>query len=493
MCLTTTDSIVLSNFQKCIIGPNIVQNGSFELTAEQLAMTEIPQPRFADAFIAGHDFQTSEALGFTEDAWLTYFVVPPETDVSKWYNIAGSVDVVDSLISTIEPSDGQNFVDLIGTSMNGEDARGALNQNLATNSGSSYVLEFDISSNQENDLLAPREFSMFWDGNVIVDGEQASPQNTYDEYTYVLPASSQVTTVGWAALETADDQNFFGPVLDNVRVTRIDAFDDITSIKENEDFSEFTQNLLSNDSGIVQISNATVANCSDNLTMEQCGTVLQNGFPGGNVTWNYSGNEPLNFDFLADGEIATIEIDYTTETVLETGKNGEDGLSIPVVEHATWFINIEGENDRPVANDEFAGVAFGSTLVIDLIDNDIDLDGFVEPESIDIVCYPTRGTLAIGLDGTVEYVADAGFSGGDSFLYRVRDDFGAFSNIASVSINIGQFEIGDVNMDGEVNLLDVSPFVDLLTGGGFQLEADINADGEVNLLDVAGFVALLTD
>ncbi len=51
--------------------------------------------------------------------------------------------------------------------------------------------------------------------------------------------------------------------------------------------------------------------------------------------------------------------------------------------------------------------------------------------------------------------------------------------------------VGDVNLDGEVNLLDVDPFVALLTSGNFQKEADINGDGAVNLLDVDPFVALL--
>jgi uncharacterized membrane protein len=54
------------------------------------------------------------------------------------------------------------------------------------------------------------------------------------------------------------------------------------------------------------------------------------------------------------------------------------------------------------------------------------------------------------------------------------------------------FILGDVNGDGVVNLLDVQPFVVLLTTGGFQIEADINMDGVVDLLDVAGFVVLLT-
>ena len=48
--------------------------------------------------------------------------------------------------------------------------------------------------------------------------------------------------------------------------------------------------------------------------------------------------------------------------------------------------------------------------------------------------------------------------------------------------------LGDVNCDGAINLLDVQPFVDLLTTGGFSDKADFNGDGQVNLLDIAGFV-----
>jgi hypothetical protein len=52
--------------------------------------------------------------------------------------------------------------------------------------------------------------------------------------------------------------------------------------------------------------------------------------------------------------------------------------------------------------------------------------------------------------------------------------------------------LGDINLDGEFNLLDVAPFINLLTNGLFQLQGDFNGDGAVNLLDVAGFVAGLS-
>ena len=52
---------------------------------------------------------------------------------------------------------------------------------------------------------------------------------------------------------------------------------------------------------------------------------------------------------------------------------------------------------------------------------------------------------------------------------------------------------GDVNGDNVVDLLDVEPFVVVLVGNLFQVEADVNKDGLVNLLDVPVFVDLLTD
>ena len=51
---------------------------------------------------------------------------------------------------------------------------------------------------------------------------------------------------------------------------------------------------------------------------------------------------------------------------------------------------------------------------------------------------------------------------------------------------------GDLNLDSTVDLLDVLPFVEILTNGGFQVEADVNLDGAINLLDVQPFVDILT-
>ena len=81
-----------------------------------------------------------------------------------------------------------------------------------------------------------------------------------------------------------------------------------------------------------------------------------------------------------------------------------------------------------------------------------------------------------------------------------RDDLRANGNLRTSWISAlptpGAFEsaflLGDANQDGEVNFLDISPFVSLLSAGGFLDDADVNRDGEVNFLDISPFVSLLS-
>ena len=52
--------------------------------------------------------------------------------------------------------------------------------------------------------------------------------------------------------------------------------------------------------------------------------------------------------------------------------------------------------------------------------------------------------------------------------------------------------LGDVNMDGMIDFLDIPEFIARVTGGEFQAEADINGDGDVDFLDIPEFIDLLT-
>lgn len=63
----------------------------------------------------------------------------------------------------------------------------------------------------------------------------------------------------------------------------------------------------------------------------------------------------------------------------------------------------------------------------------------------------------------------------------------------SALINVGPFTLGDVDQNGELNLLDVGPFVQLLVDQAYSSEADVNCDDALDILDVAPFVSLLSD
>ena len=64
--------------------------------------------------------------------------------------------------------------------------------------------------------------------------------------------------------------------------------------------------------------------------------------------------------------------------------------------------------------------------------------------------------------------------------------------IESVTVS-PTFVLGDVNGDGIVNFLDISPFIGVLTSGDFQNEADINRDGIVSFLDISPFIGVLSN
>ena len=51
--------------------------------------------------------------------------------------------------------------------------------------------------------------------------------------------------------------------------------------------------------------------------------------------------------------------------------------------------------------------------------------------------------------------------------------------------------LGDSNLDGVVNFLDISPFINFIFYG-YQTESDINEDGIVDFFDIAPFIRLLS-
>ena len=127
-----------------------------------------------------------------------------------------------------------------------------------------------------------------------------------------------------------------------------------------------------------------------------------------------------------------------------------------------------------------------------VVSEDTQIDGFLQieivdgylPESGDIVDLLVTGVRSGEFDDFV-LLADGICFDDVELLYE--------ADRVSLRFNSDAVRLGDMNLDGVVNLLDVAPFVQALSNGNFVPAGDINKDGTVNLLDVSGFVDLLSN
>ena len=96
------------------------------------------------------------------------------------------------------------------------------------------------------------------------------------------------------------------------------------------------------------------------------------------------------------------------------------------------------------------------------------------------------------ISGLVQYVHDGSNTVADSAGFVARDLAGNESSSLTFEIAVVDETIGDLNLDGDVDFFDISPFISSLTDGVFRDEADINQDGEVDFFDIAFFIDLLS-
>ncbi len=157
----------------------------------------------------------------------------------------------------------------------------------------------------------------------------------------------------------------------------------------------------------------------------------------------------------------------------------------------------------PTTNGAADGSEFSVGLFSDrsgyLSDTNVLVAGTLQSEQNDLGTFVSHDLRFLG-NGT-ETAVFRQLVNGETVQFRLyfADNTDSNSRIHRVDnlrvhgvVNESKVLLGDVNCDGLVDLLDVGPFVDLVTSGGFSEKADINGDGLVNLLDVGPFVALLT-
>jgi Ca2+-binding RTX toxin-like protein len=143
-----------------------------------------------------------------------------------------------------------------------------------------------------------------------------------------------------------------------------------------------------------------------------------------------SGSAVLNFDENLDGEYE-FSIDLLGDFLIN-GFLVEASADLTTITYTG-----EAPNTDPIAVPDLFETAFETAAIIDVLANDDDTDGSLDPATVAVTGQGTKGTATVNPDGTITYTPNAGESGEDSFTYTVADDDGATSNEATVTVTIG--------------------------------------------------------
>ena len=139
-----------------------------------------------------------------------------------------------------------------------------------------------------------------------------------------------------------------------------------------------------------------------------------------------TGRTPFNIalaDFDKDGDldVATANWHHNDVVVLLNTTNND----------------LPQQDLPPNATPDSAMTPLNTPVVIDILTNDNDVDGSIDPTSVTITTPPQHGSVTVNpTTGAVTYTPTSDYSGADEFFYTVKDNQGNISAPARVSITV---------------------------------------------------------
>ena len=205
-----------------------------------------------------------------------------------------------------------------------------------------------------------------------------------------------------------------------------------------------------------------------------------NGYDGASFEFDVvfeQGSEGFIFPPLFGDRVFQAPMPATlTITGAGDNNNGTFTSSDPVL-----FRPTSGDLGRSIGSNVFGPVRFGETEVALRSSSSDAVGRLLEP-----VGPPTPEFLAVDQFGNPEPSLIIFSDFANNFDPTLQSDYGVTNLVVSVTL------LGDVNLSGTIDFSDLSPFLALLSSGGFQAEADINRNGTVDFSDISPFLAILS-
>jgi VCBS repeat-containing protein len=281
----------------------------------------------------------------------------------------------------------------------------------------------------------------------------------YEGKDKILSVISQIPLHGVLSLNDdgtikyTPDEDFFG----------VDSFRYIMKDNNNTKSSEATVNISVeniNDKPSITLIESHDIN-EDNVTIN--GNIEATDVDGDSLTYTTTANID-GFRLNSDGSYSF----NPSHTTYQSLKEREvQTLTIPITvsdgdltDTKDLIITITGTNDTPVATIDTANVDEDKSVTINVLDNDIDIDG--DTITLDsITTNPSNGSVTINDDGTITYNPNADYHGNDSFVYKINDGNGGESQ-ARVNITINS--VNDAPIIDSIIPINVHEDEALVTG-----------------------------
>ncbi len=411
------DTIYGGSIDTGVTTANLIVNGSFEDTT---GMTTTSYGYVGDGAIPGWTEDTGE-----------------------------EIDVHNDDRGGLEPTDGDNWLDLAATPGNstvGQDVHGAID-------GETYTLTFDTGDlcDSKDGTIYDNQVQVIWGGEVVatinpVDGAMSSY-----EFTVVGGAGDGSDRLEFAGLGYADN---YGASIDNVQLVGPTAAGECGEDTGDTIVGGTGADMLYGQQGDDLFTVGSVA--------EGAGDVVV----GGNGP-----DETLDNDVLDLRGTGQVTIDDSADSADQGATAGTvtfaDGSVLTFSQIET--ILTDPQNEAPTAVDDAVTVEEDGSITFNPILNDVDPDG--DMLSVAGFTQPDHGTLAQNPDGTFTYTPDPDYNGIDSFTYTVTDPSGETST-ATVNLTVTPLNDAPVANDDA----DMTPYNTAVTIPVLANDTDVDGD-----------------